>query len=402
MATFNIVLDKRVKLKSGKYNLAIRMVNGNDVMYINISKIAESQYDKVFNKKVKDDESIKFRETCNRYISKCEKIFSELNPFNKTRFRELFWESEKDKPKSLLLIDLFDYYIENKERIKPTTIDSLRYSRNRFEDFKPGVSVGDITVSFLTKFEKNEIENNNSQATLDHHMRNLRTIINYFTNVVKLIPKEYEYPFGNGGFTISTYFPAKQVLKETEIKSVIELNKFKTKEHEFAREVWVFLYRCNGANFADLLRMKWDQINGDYIFFTRKKTESTRRNNKKPIIVPLTDKLKDSIERIGDKNSPYLLGLLKEGYDESSFRNRNHKVKQQINRNLKDIKDELELSQPLRLGSARDCYASTLQRNKISRDDISQMLGHSNVLVTEHYLDGLDSESTFGINNSIL
>ena len=160
--------------------------------------------------------------------------------------------------------------------------------------------------------------------------------------------------------------------------------------------------RCNGANFADLLRMKWDQINGDYIFFTRKKTESTRRNNKKPIIVPLTDKLKDSIERIGDKNSPYLLGLLKEGYDESSFRNRNHKVKQQINRNLKDIKDELELSQPLRLGSARDCYASTLQRNKISRDDISQMLGHSNVLVTEHYLDGLDSESTFGINDSIL
>ena len=193
-----------------------------------------------------------------------------------------------------------------------------------------------------------------------------------------------------------------QVLKETEIKSVIELNKFKTKEHQFARDVWVFLYRCNGANFADLLRMKWDQINGDYIFFTRKKTESTRRNNKKPIIVPLTDKLKDSIERIGDKNSPYLLGLLKEGYDESSFRNRNHKVKQQINRNLKDIKDELELSQPLRLGSARDCYASTLQRNKISRDDISQMLGHSNVLVTEHYLDGLDSESTFGINDSIL
>ena len=51
MATFNIVLDKRVKLKSGKYNLAIRMVNGNDVMYINILKIAESQYDKVFNKK---------------------------------------------------------------------------------------------------------------------------------------------------------------------------------------------------------------------------------------------------------------------------------------------------------------------------------------------------------------
>ncbi len=37
MATFD-VLDKRKKLKGGKYNLAVRMVNVNDVMYINIPK----------------------------------------------------------------------------------------------------------------------------------------------------------------------------------------------------------------------------------------------------------------------------------------------------------------------------------------------------------------------------
>ena len=30
------------------------------------------------------------------------------------------------------------------------------------------------------------------------------------------------------------------------------------------------------------------------------------------------------------------------------------------------------------------------------------MLGHSNVVVTEHYLNGLDSEDTFKINYSIL
>ena len=138
MATFNIVLDKRTKLKGDKYNLAIRMVNVNDVMYINVSKMTENQYDQVFIKKLKDKESIQFRDTCNGYISKCEKIFSELNPFNKSRFRELFWENETYKPKSLLLADLFDYYIDTKENIKPTTIDSLRYSRNRFEDFKAG------------------------------------------------------------------------------------------------------------------------------------------------------------------------------------------------------------------------------------------------------------------------
>ncbi|MGA1977976.1 MAG: tyrosine-type recombinase/integrase [Bacteroidales bacterium] len=402
MATFNIVLDKRSKLKDGKYNLAVRMVNGNDVMYINLQKISESQYDRLFNSKVKDEDSRKFLDTCNDYISKCEKIFSELKPFNKETFRKLFWETENDKPKSLLLLELFDYYIQNKENIKPTTIASIRYTKNRFENFKSGATVGDVTVGFLKKFEKKEIDLEHSQATVDHHMRNLRTIINYFTHYVKVIPKEYGYPFGPGGFSVSGYFPSTQVLKESEIQSVIDLKEFKTREHEFARDVWVMLYRCNGANFADLLRMKWSQIDGDYIFFTRKKTESTRRNNKKQIIVPLTDKIKDSISHVGDQNSPYLLGLIKEGYDEMSFKNRNHKIRQQINRKLKDIGDQLKLSRPLQLGSARDCYANTLRRKKIPTEDISHMLGHSNVVITEHYLAGLDPDSTFGINEAIL
>jgi integrase len=402
MATFNIVLDKRIKLKNNRYNLAVRLVNVNDVMYLNLSKMTEEEYDRVFIKKAKDKESIKFRETCNGYISKCEKIYSELKPFNKDTFRRLFWERDDDKPKSLLLSDLFEYYIKNKETIKPRTIDSLRYTKRRFEEFKPGVSIGDITVGFLRKFEKHHTNGNNSPATIDHHMRNLRTIINYFTHVVKAIPEGYQYPFGPGQFTISSYFPSKQVLKKSEIQSIIDFNEFKTPEHEFARDIWVLLYRLNGANFADLLRMKWNQIDGDYIFFTRKKTESTRKNNKKKITVPLTDRLKESIEKVGNKTSPFLLGLLKEGYDENFLSNRNHKVKQQINRNLKDIKERLNLSRPLNLGCARDCYATSLDRSNIPREKISQMLGHSNVIITEHYLEGLDPDDTFEINEPIL
>jgi hypothetical protein len=111
-------------------------------------------------------------------------------------------------------------------------------------------------------------------------MRNLRTIINYFLGVVKIIPEGYEYPFGKGGFTISSYFPSKEVLKECEVESIVELKKFKSEEHEYARDIWLLLYRCNGANFADLLRMKWSQISGDCIIFTRKKTENTRKTIK--------------------------------------------------------------------------------------------------------------------------
>jgi hypothetical protein len=57
---------------------------------------------------------------------------------------------------------------------------------------------------------------------------------------------------------------------------------------------------------------------------------------------------------------PFILGLLKEGHTEKTFENINHKIKQQINRNLSWVKKKLNLSIPLNLSMARDRYASTL------------------------------------------
>ena len=35
-------------------------------------------------------------------------------------------------------------------------------------------------------------------------------------------------------------------------------------------------------------------------------------------------------------------------------------------------------------------------------DDIGQMMGHSNSVVTEHYLASIDTERTFKINQSLM
>jgi hypothetical protein len=42
------------------------------------------------------------------------------------------------------------------------------------------------------------------------------------------------------------------------------------------------------------------------------------------------------------------------------------------------ISTKPELSVPIKLKTARDCYASTLRRTKVPKDDIGDMLGHSN------------------------
>jgi len=262
--------------------------------------------------------------------------------------------------------------------------------------------VNDITPEFLKHYELTEKEKGVSQSTINGVFRNLRRIVNYFTHEKKTIPKSYEYPFGPGGYSIKSFYGRKLVMTNDEIQKVIDFKDFDNKDQEYARNIWVFLYRTNGINFADLLRMRWSHIQGGYLMFYRKKTESTRKNNIKPITVPITSKLQELIDKLGDRDSPFILGLLKEGYKENTFENLSHKVRSKLNENLLEIGVKLNLSVPLKLKTARDCYATTLKRAGVSKDNIGEMLGHSNSVVTEHYLASLDIEKTQEINQHIL
>ena len=109
MATFHLELDKRVKLKNNKYNLSVRLGMGNDIMYLKIIPMTEDQFTKVFVKKIGDPKSIKFRDECNQFLSKCESIYAEMKPFNKKEYRKLVSGKEDENEistVSLLLNDL--------------------------------------------------------------------------------------------------------------------------------------------------------------------------------------------------------------------------------------------------------------------------------------------------------
>lgn len=400
MAKFNIVLDTRVKKKSNQYNLAVRMVNGNDVMFLNIVKMTKKQYDLVFTKKSMDEEHVKFREDCHTFLSKCERIFSQMKPFNKAIFRKLVYQEEKVIPEGLKLSDLFDRYVESNTNIKIRTKDHYKTTKNVFETFKVGITVWDLTPELLKKFEKNKVDNGCSTATVASYMRHLRRIINYYIKVEKIIPSQFEYPFGEGKFMIRNSNPKRQILHNEEIKKIIEFNDFENKEQEFARDIWALLYRCNGINMADLLRMKWSNIRGKYFVFVRMKTENTKHTTEE-ITIPISTKVQELLDKIGVKDSPYILGQLNEGYSEATFRNKLKKIRRITNTNLAFLTEKLKLSVNLNCGGARYAYASCLKRSGRSIDQISEMLGHSSVQVTRRYVDSFDLEKTDEINDCL-
>lgn len=148
MATFTLVLDTRVKKKNDQYNLSIRVINGSEQIYLNISKMTMEQYNRIFIKKSMDTKSIEFRESCNNRLSKSERIFLDLKPFNTQKYRRLFFGAEDEDFVSLLLTDLFDRFVDNYTTIKPQTQKHFKYSKSVFETFSPGMSVLEVTPAF--------------------------------------------------------------------------------------------------------------------------------------------------------------------------------------------------------------------------------------------------------------
>ncbi len=418
MGKFTFYLDKRgMKNKplNHKYSLCVRANIKNDTIYLQMTtdklrkefiKLTEEQFKRVFVKKSLDTNSIDFREKCSTYITRCERVMSSLGDnYSRKAFVQLYkseGEIVVEQPfTSLVLQDVLIHYLDNTTSGSVKYRGHLRTSVNVFNSYQPNLSITNITTKFIEEFKAWKGDSI-SRATFQSYNRDIRKLINYTRDTLKILPKEYKYPYSKGGYTIGSYFPTKVVMSKKEIEKVVELTEFDNPEQRYARDIWLFLYRCNGINFIDLLNLKWDNIVGDYIIFTRWKTRNTRKNNIKPIKSPITNGINELLQSIGDKNSPYILGKLSEGSKETTIINKSEKLKSRYNKHLKVISNKLNLSVELLTETARDCYATTLRRNGVPKEDIGEMLGHSNSVVTEHYLSSIDIEKTNDINKHIL
>ena len=406
MATFKLVLDNRVKSKNDKYNLSVRLINGNDVMILKYVQMTTEQYFRVFERKDMDKNSIEFRNKSNQFLSKCERIFVEMETFDKARYRDLVYDRiPKEVIKNtdpVLLTDLCTRFLEQKGDIKLKTRQLYQTAVNILDEYKPSVTYWDITSNFLVQFDKDK-RDQYSPATISAYYRHLRGILNYFIYKEKIIPSSYQYPFGKDGLIIKKHQPIKFVMSNEEIKSVVEFNDFLSPEQEYARNIWLLLYRCNGINYADLFRMKWTNMKNDCLVFTRVKTEDTSKVAAKQIVAPLIPKNLELIELVGNKRSPYILGLLNDDYiTEKDILYKKDWEERKLNASLKYISEKLNLSVDLQLSTARDCFATTLKRAGYAKDVIGEMMGHgNNYISTSHYLAHVDTGKLREISSAL-
>lgn len=154
-------------------------------------------------------------------------------------------------------------------------------------------------------------------------------------------------------------------------------------------DFWLLSYLCNGMNFADIIALKPENIDGNYLHFIRQKTKHTKKKDLRPIRVGLNPKAKIIIEkhRNTDQSNPFLFPILETGLAATTVKYRCQRFIKWVNKRMEAIRTELKIEQPIGTYAARHSFSTVLKRKGVSTDFIKEALGHSSVAVTENYLD---------------
>lgn len=253
---------------------------------------------------------------------------------------------------------------------------------------KHDVPIKEVTVEWLNGLDKFILKTAN-QTTVAMNMRNIRAIMNIAKQVGVI--RESDYPFGRGKYQIKEGSGKKKALNKKQLKAIAEYSDGNMTT-EFYRDLWLFIYFCNGLNVADLISLKFSDIQNGEISFIRKKTKDRTRDVKR-IYAAITPEMYSIINKWGNdpKKSVYIFPFLKPGDSAWEHEKKKKNLTKLINKRMKMIGEKLNLGK-ITTYVARHTYATVLRNEGVPISIISPMLGHSSVTTTEIYLADLESE----------
>ena len=293
------------------------------------------------------------------------------------------------------------------------TSKKIMVVHNLLSDFLGGkpLPVEKLTPSFLNDFKIYMVTPNEEKNKIGFHNNYVHTNLKVLKTIIskeairteKNIMSFNENPFLQ--FTMPKVIPTyKEKLTIEEIKKLEALDLVKDSDLFHFRNAWLFSLYNAGIRAGDLMQLRWLNINKEgrleYVMDKTGKERSIKLlpqalkilklykgEKKTDFIFPFLDndseyaKLITNIDK--DKTSPELLEkLLKRISANISL----------FNKGLKTLAGKAKIKKNLCTHIARHSF-SDIARKKVSVYDISKMLGHSDIKVTQAYLSSFDVEA---------
>ncbi|WP_455497289.1 tyrosine-type recombinase/integrase [Coprobacter sp.] len=265
-----------------------------------------------------------------------------------------------------------------------TTLNSFR----RFREDKD-IPLDKVDSDMIQLYEAYLKTNSVSPNSSSFYMRNLRAVYNRAVEK-EITPQRFPFKHVYTGVdkTVKRAVPIKV------IKQIKEMDLSLNPAADFARDMFLFSFYTRGMSLVDMAYLrKKDLVNG-ILSYRRRKTGQQ-------LFIKWEKLMQKIVDKYDTHDSIYLLPIIKQT---SNTKERAQYIYagHNINRSLKIIGKELELSLPLTMYVARHSWASIAQSKNIPLSVISEGMGHDSEATTRIYLASLDSMAIDNANSLIL
>lgn len=323
-------------------------------------------------------ESIKYK-----YI----KRLKQLEALDKEISISALLDEKRVKTSGYTLKECLEQAIERLEALgKYTSASKHKTALSLFMQFKPTPTrLEEIDFQLLEEFELFLIRRGNRSNSIATKFSLLKAAYNKAMDEGKFIPKSNPFrQFKVGKLWTAT---AKRAIGKEDIQRIEQYTPLKKAPYlALARDVFLFSYYTAGINFCDMARLKQENIAGERLYYTRHKTGKLLSCKLMPIA-------REILLRYARPEAEYLFPILNNSHKtELQQYNRIHKTLTKVNKALKQIGKEVNISSKLTTYVARHSYATVLRRAGVATSIISSSLGHSSEKVTQIYLDSFENK----------
>lgn len=427
--TFNLELNNR-PTKNKNYSILLRITQ--DKKHIRKKTTVEVKNKDHFNPKAKQGNWIRTTEPNHKvWNTALEKELEEA----KKAFRELKGEglASKELIKSRINeAESSPSFIEfAKQRTKDIFNEGGYRNYKKYNGFynkleaylkkskKKDLLFSEVTNVFLSKFiafihslrSERDTEATLHPNTIEVNLNIFKALINKAI-VAKIIKPDMNPFIGYESKTIKT---VKDKLNAAEIKLIEELELIEGSLIWHCRNYFLFSFYLAGIRAGDLIQLRWYNITSEgrleYRMAKTKNDRSIKLHQK-------ADEILQFYRKEGSKPSDYIFPLLNNEAPFAKAITEEQKVtlppelivkmndqtnskNSLINKYLNKIAGLAEIDKKISFHTSRHSFAKIAKDNKVDNNHLKNLLGHSNIKITEAYMGNFETEETDSVMESI-
>lgn len=382
-ASISVVCYKSKTLSNGEHPLMLRITKDRKPKYVSLSiSIHPDNWDFTKNE---PKPKCPNKDLINKIIldkkAEYQKEILELNAEQKDYTANSLVEAKQTKFQLKTVSEFYDILIKQFEKDgntgnRRTYMCSLSYLK-RFTNNKLNILFNDIDVDWLKRYEAWFKRLGCKETTMSIQFRTLRSVYNKAIEAKAVSGKNY--PFKEYQVSKFNTKTVKRALIKDDILKIITTETISaTRLRQLARDTFKFAYLCAGVPFVDIANLTADNIVKGKLMYVRQKTHGD-------INVTICEQAMEIINKYAYhcKEAKYLFPIFDARVHKTAQQkaNRVHKVCAQVNKELKQLADELEIDADLTTYVARHSFATILKRSGVDIGLISELMGHAEDLL---------------------